>query len=113
LLGRKGKETMSRRTFFRWFAICGTVGVLLVLLGLLSFSSTAMIWDGGWQQKEYRITFLDRAGKPVKGVQLRVENESASNFHHFPVADYLPDNVPESDAEGVLVFHHAPSDVRE
>jgi len=95
---------MSRRIFFRQFAIWGSV---VALIGLLSFCDMA-IWDGGWSEEEYRITILDHAGSPVEGVQLRVENAVGSNFYHFPVADYLPNHVPASDAEGVLVFHHAP-----
>jgi hypothetical protein len=80
---------------------------LVVFLGLRSRVSV-LIWDGSWAQEEYRITFEDRDGKPVEGVQLRVENESGDNFFHFPVTDYLPKHAPMSDSNGVLVFHHAP-----
>jgi len=101
---RQGKDFMARRTFFRWFAICGSA---MALIGLLP-SCEVTIWDGSWWQEEYRITFLDHAGRPVEGVQLRVENAAGSNFYHFPVTDYLPNHLPASDADGVLVFHHAP-----
>ncbi len=88
-----------------------TTLVSVVLLGLLTllYPHPGIIWDGSWGPEEYRITFKGWAGRPVEGVQLRVENESGSNFYHFPVCDYLPGHVPASDAEGVIVFHHAPS----
>jgi hypothetical protein len=46
-----------------------------------------IVWDDIWGQEEYRITFTDRAGRPVQGVELRVENEAGSTFYHFPVTD--------------------------
>jgi hypothetical protein len=97
---------MARRKVLTRIAIL--LGVVAVL-GFLLPPNSAIIWDGIWEQEEYRITFTDRDGKPVKGVELRVENESGINFYHFPIADYLPKQVPTSGADGVLVFHHVPS----
>jgi hypothetical protein len=85
-----------------WFFIA-----VFVLAVLLSFPGTIR-WDGSWDQEEYRFTFLDRTGKPVEGVRLQVENNSGDPFYFFPVADYLPDHVPSSGDDGVLVFHHIP-----
>src|SRR5262249_31729396 len=82
----------------------------VILLGLL-FPVQTVIWDGGWSQEEYRFTFLDRKGKPVEGVELRVEDQAGNNFYHFPVAGYLPGRVPASGADGALMFHHAPSNM--
>jgi hypothetical protein len=83
---------------------CGqTLGLIL---GLAS-SSTCIIWDGGFCPAEYRITFRDSGGNAVPGVELRVENGQGSEFFHYPVTDYLPDQIPTSGDDGVLVFHHA------
>src|SRR4051794_40604074 len=60
---------------------------LLVMIGLLASLCGMRFWVAGFAQEEYRMTFKDRAGRPVRGVQLRVENESGSNFYHFPVTD--------------------------
>src|SRR5262249_41742676 len=75
-------------------------------LGLLS-TVTCVIWDGGFCRAEFRITFRDAQGRPVEGVELRVEDERGSEFFHYPVTDYLPGQVPAADADGTLVFHHA------
>jgi hypothetical protein len=81
--------------------------VAVAVVGL--FTSYRIAWDGGWPPEEYSFTFRDRDGHPVPGVELRVESEAGADFYFFPVADYLPDHIPTSDARGVLVFHHAPS----
>jgi hypothetical protein len=90
------------RTFFWLAAGCGAVVAMALL------TSFPGVWDGDWPPQEYSFTFRDGEGRPVEGVQLRVENEAGTTFYHFPVADYLPGRVPTSDARGVLVFHHAP-----
>ena len=81
----------SRRA---WAAAC----LLLLVLWLVS-SAVARVtaWGAVWEREEYRFTFRDRAGRPVQGVRLRVENRSGTNFYHFPVTDYLPGRVPTSD----------------
>jgi hypothetical protein len=90
------------------FRTCLALSIAATALTGLALSTPAIRWDGSWGQEEYRFTFRDRAGKPVEGVRLRVENEAGTNFYHFPVADYLPGQVPTSDAGGLLVFHHVP-----
>jgi hypothetical protein len=94
---------MIRRTLLSGFAICCPVAMVLGLV----FSPT-ILWDGDWVEEEYRFTFVGRGGQPVGDVRLRVENESGTNFYHFPVCDYLPGHLPASGPDGVLVFHHAP-----
>ncbi len=86
-----------------------TVGILLILLGLLGLlsRSAVMIWDGGYLLAEYQITFQDLDGRPVKGVQLHVEDQRGHIFYHYPVTDFLPDRVPISGADGLMIFHHA------
>jgi hypothetical protein len=95
------KPLLSRRA---WAAAC----LLLLLVLWLVSSAVARVtaWGAVWEQEEYRFTFRDRHGRPVEGVQLRVENHSGTNFYHFPVTDYLPGQVPTSDAGGVCVFHN-------
>jgi len=75
------------------------------LLGVVSSAQT-MIWDGGYPQAEFRLTFVDSDGKPVEGIQLRVEDRDRHVFYHYPVTDYLPDRTPTSDRAGRMVFHH-------
>lgn len=83
------------------------VGIALVLLGLLGFFSPKELWDGGYLQAEYQITFRYPDGRPVEGVQLRVEDQRGHTFYHYPVTDFLPDRSPTSDTAGRMVFHHA------
>src|SRR5262245_7296813 len=83
----------------------------LILGGIIVLSLSwpvTVIWDGSWDQEEYRFTFLDKQGKPVEGIELQVEDQAGSNFNHFPVTDYLPGKAPASGRDGVVVFHHAP-----
>jgi hypothetical protein len=93
-----------------WAVTLVAVAGSVLLLGVLCPTMT-VIWDGGWDQEEYRFTFKDRRGRPVEGVRLRVENAAGTNFYHFPVADYMPGQVPASGPDGVLVFHHAPDNM--
>ncbi len=95
---------MRRFTLFRVALLC----FLAVAALFLFVPIQGITWDGGWPSEEYCFRFRDREGRPVPGVQLRVENTAGTNFYFFPVADYLPGEVPTSDADGVLVFHHAP-----
>lgn len=96
-------QAMSRRLLVR-IAILGVA----LLGGVLLSASSLIIWDGIWDEDEYRFTFTDRDGRPVEGVRLRVENEAGVSFFHFPVADYLQDQIPTTGEDGVLVFHHVP-----
>jgi hypothetical protein len=95
---------LFRRTPIR---SCIIICAILVVLALVR-PHQMTLWDGFWDQEEYRISFVDRMWKPVEGVQLQVENEAGTVFHHFPVTEFLPGHVPASAADGVLVFHHAP-----
>jgi hypothetical protein len=99
---------LSRAGLLPWRRAAAWAGLLLAMLGLVA-SAEKTAWVGIFQQEEYRFTFRDRHGRPFEGVQLRVENPAGTNFYHFPVTDYLPGQVPTSDANGVLVFHHAPA----
>lgn len=84
------------------------VGILLVLLGLLGLLIRPVeLWDGGYLQAEYQITFQDPNGRPMEGVQLQVEDQRGHIFYHYPVTDFLPDRTPISDADGLMVFRHA------
>lgn len=86
-----------------------TVGILLVVLAILGLLSRAsmILWDGGFALAEYQITFRDADGRPVEGVQLRVEDQRGYAFYHYPVTDFLPDRTPISGPDGLMVFHHA------
>ncbi len=82
-------------------------GLLLAILlvGLISCMGYA-VGDGGYNPNEFQVTFIDQSGKPVEGVELRVEDREGHPYFHYPVTDYLPDQIPTSDRDGVIVFHH-------
>jgi hypothetical protein len=65
-----------------------------------------VVWDGGFRQAEYQLRFVDGDGKPIPGVQIRVENSTGLTFYHYPVTDYLEGRTLSSDKDGVLTFHH-------
>jgi hypothetical protein len=77
----------------------------LAVLALLSLN-TGYFWDGGFGQVECRLTFKDSNGKGIPNVELRVENEQGNNFDYYPVTDYALTDIPTSDSDGVLTFHH-------
>jgi hypothetical protein len=81
------------------------IGVVIACTVLGTFCP-GMYWDGGYGQDEFQLTFLDQTGKPVPGVQLRVEDRDGRNYFHYPVSDYLPDRPVASDDAGLMVFHH-------
>jgi hypothetical protein len=87
------------------------LGCLLWPVGLVAIVLLApiqtIIWDGGFSSAEYRLTFVDEAGRPVPGVVLRVETQAGGVSHLYPVDEFLPDQAPTSDADGRMVFHHA------
>jgi hypothetical protein len=91
------------RPWVRWIS---WLGISTAVVGFLSGHVLGMIWDGAFPQTEFRLLFRDGNGKPIPGVELRVENRSGSTFFHYPVTDYLPEQIPTSDKDGVMVFHH-------
>jgi hypothetical protein len=78
----------------------------LVLL-LLCSSMNCLVWDGGYPPAEFQATFTDEGGRPLEGVELRVEDREGHAYFHYPVTDYLPEHVPTSDRHGLMTFHHA------
>jgi hypothetical protein len=44
-----------------------------------------LIWDGGYLDAEFQITFVDERQHPIQGIELRVEDEAGRNYFHFPV----------------------------
>lgn len=89
--------------------IATLVGFLLFILLLLagfSFIHSEVHWDGSFAQSEYQVALQDTDGKPLSGVQLRVEDEEGNPACGYPVTDYFPPNAPKSGADGVMVFHH-------
>jgi hypothetical protein len=77
--------------------------------GLLAYASYHTTrWGGscGYGQREYQLTFIDSSGNVVEGVELKVEDERGNEFFYFPVSDYSPGQVPTSDQQGVMRFHH-------
>ena len=65
-----------------------------------------IIWDGGFPDVEYRMTFVDGNGHPVQGVTLQVLTPAGGASYFYPVDEFLPDQAPTSDAGGRMTFHH-------
>jgi hypothetical protein len=65
-----------------------------------------IIWDGGFEDAEYRLRFVDSTGRPVPGVTLQVLTQAGGVCHLYPVNEFLPDSTPTSDVDGRMVFHH-------
>jgi hypothetical protein len=88
-------------------------GAALLVLGFLAVVSllSTILWDGGYGQAEFQITFQDADKQSIQGVELRVEDREGHTFYHYPVTDYLPGQIPTSDHDGVMVFHHAGSGI--
>jgi hypothetical protein len=82
------------------------LGAVAVALAFASYKTTR--WGGscGYRQIEHELTFLDSNGKPVEGVELRVEDQRGNEFFCFPVTDYLLSRMPKTDKDGVIRFHH-------
>lgn len=81
--------------------------IIVIVIGLLlSFICPVIVWDGGFSQVEFQITFVDQQTKPINGVTLSVVNYSGATAFGYPVTDYREDSIPTSDDKGVMVFHH-------
>ncbi len=78
------------------------VGLLLVAIS----PRVTQVWDGSYPQAEFELIFKDAHGVALQGIQLRVEDQEGRSYFHYPVIDYLPGNVPTSDRDGAMVFHH-------
>jgi hypothetical protein len=81
-------------------------GAVAAALAYASYQTTR--WGGsyGFSQLEYEFTFNDSRGDSIEGIELRVEDQRGKEFYCFPVTDYLPNQVPKSDKDGVMRFHH-------
>ena len=80
--------------------------VILLIAVVLLIPFQGIIWDGGFPSVEYRLRFVDSAGRPVPGVTLQVVTQAGGVCPFYPVNEFLPDHAITSDADGQLVFHH-------
>ena len=89
--------------------LLAAAGVALVLAAaaFLCFDIQDGMWEGNFRDGEYRIAFRDPGGRPVQGVELRVEDESGRRVYGAVVAEYTEGHAPRSDAAGVLTFRSA------
>jgi hypothetical protein len=78
---------------------------LAVLIALVPWQG--IIWDGGFDDVECRLKFVDANGNPVPGVTLTVFTRAGVVCHYYPVDEFFPDRPVVSDAEGQMVFHHS------
>lgn len=85
------------------------IASILVTLGIIAFTGffghSMRIWDGGYPDTAFELTFRDASGKPLQGIELRVERDDGLNQFHRPVNDNYPGRVPTSDANGIMTFH--------
>jgi hypothetical protein len=83
---------------------------LFVILAVSGIALASLVrrelWDGGFRQVEYRISFIDESGHPIKGVQLKVIDSQSNISWAYPVTDYTENMAPTSDEDGLMVFHH-------
>jgi hypothetical protein len=82
--------------------------ITAIIFGLFGIGSSCMgiIWDGGFPQEEFEISFRDADGNSIQGVELRVEDRKGRPFYFYPVSDYATDSAPTSDENGMMIFHH-------
>lgn len=84
--------------------------VLIIALAIVSLALASLaeweVWDGGFQQVEYHINFLDEYRDPVKGVRLNVFDSQGNTSLGYPVSDLTEDLIPTSNDKGEMIFHH-------
>jgi hypothetical protein len=95
----------QRRPFGRFFHRALVCLIVFAVTGFFS-SAFGIIWDGGFPQNEFELMFQDQDGKPLRGVELRVEDRQGNIIYRYPVSDYAPNQIPTSDENGTIVFHH-------
>lgn len=83
------------------------IAVILVSALLAPCQISSIIWDGRFPSVEYRLSFIDEEGRPIEGVKLGVETQAGGKCFAYPVNEFLPDSVPTSDSNGLMIFHHA------
>jgi hypothetical protein len=86
-----------------------TIVILGAIAGALASASyNTTRWGGsyGYNTLEYELTFKDTTGRPIEGIELKVEDRRGEEFFCFPVTDYVPGQTPKSGKDGVLQFHH-------
>ncbi len=94
----------------RW-SKAGIILFLILILVLLvvpigCICILGAVGDGAFCQAEYQIKFVTQDGAPVDGVQLEVRNKQGDVSFGYPVNDYHENNIPTSDKNGIIIFHH-------
>ena len=82
------------------------IGLLALVAAIVLVPFQKIIWDGGFLTTEYRLTFVDEAGRPVSGVTLQTETRAGGICYLYPIDEFVPEQSPTSDADGRMVFHH-------
>jgi hypothetical protein len=82
------------------------LGVCAFVLLILIAPIQTVRWDGGFEDREYQLTFLDEKRTPIPNITLRVQTQSGSTCYFYPVDEYFPEGTPTSDSDGRMVFHH-------
>ena len=87
----------------------------LILIGFLIVSwlfSPTIMWDGGFPRVEYRVTPIDRDGKVIKGMEMRVVDSHADPANKYPVFQYSEKMPLRQNEKGEFVFHQIRSGIQ-
>jgi hypothetical protein len=83
--------------------------LILVVMGLLavaSFVTTAVNWDGWFPRGQIRVYVVDESGAPLPGVSLRVTEPVSGRWTGvWPLEENTTDRDMVSDANGVITCH--------
>ena len=85
----------------KWLVLVGSVVAILLILGLISYETTQMIWDGGFPSGEIRLNVRNQSGAPVIGARLNVYDAKTGNHAFgYPLDDYVTTDSMLSDNNG-------------
>lgn len=78
----------------------------LLLAAVFCYPLQGIMWDGGFQSQEFRLTFIDQNGQPVEGVSIQVQTQAGGTTFFYPVNEFTPEMTLVSNAAGRMEFHH-------
>jgi hypothetical protein len=85
------------------------VAIVLLSLGLIILGfvvSRDEVGVGSFRQAEFRVTIVDKTGKPYLNAEMRVVDALEKDFPCYPVTDYYGPNSLRNNESGTFVFHH-------
>jgi hypothetical protein len=79
---------------------------LFVILGLASYNTTAVVWDGAFPSGEYHLRIQSEGGVPIEAAILNIYHGRTQAFK-YPFDNYLSENSLVSNKKGEIVITHA------